>query len=115
MKKNLLWMLAIPCTLLVQNSFAQHSSSELDKANTSKQVVTHQEVNSDPVLKNDPVVETSAPDNAELAVPSSFQFLIKDCELKENYYYLPEKKFLELTEQQQNYLLNNKTLFIIHK
>jgi hypothetical protein len=47
------------------------------------------------------------------SIPSSFQFLIEHCELKEGKYYLPKTTFLELTEQQQNYLTDHPTLFII--
>jgi hypothetical protein len=46
-------------------------------------------------------------------IPSAFRFLIEYCELKEGKYHLPKTTFLELTEQQQNYLKDHPTLFII--
>ncbi len=94
MKKKLFFIPAV-CLLLFAGRAAAQSSSEADKSQSQTTVYTAEQVTID------------------ARIPSAYQFLIGLCDLKDNVYYMPRTKFVELTEQQQNYVRNNSSLFVI--
>lgn len=94
------------CFLSMTSALSAQSSSEMDKANGG------------PGNTNATVSVVTAPADSVNAmidprVPSSLQFLIGLCELKDGVYYLPRTKFAELNEVQQHYVLNSDSLFVI--
>jgi hypothetical protein len=97
MKKKIFSISALAILACATESIAQ-SSSEIDKAQ--------------------PGTTTAAPVDVrqtitDSRIPSSFQFLIGLCEVKDAVYYMPRTKFEGLTEVQRNYVLNNPSLFVI--
>lgn len=101
MKKKFLFACFVSFILAANTSSAQ-TSSQIDEANKDQTNIVLSSADASEVI-------------IDKEVPSAFQFLIAHCELKDGSYYLPQKKFIELTEQQQYYLRNNKTKFIIQE
>jgi hypothetical protein len=98
-------VLAAAFMMFCQVSFAQ---SATDPDGTQRVKSSTENISAEQPAQSNPVAY-------DKNVPSAYQFLIEFCEKKEGHYYLPKKKYLELTIPQQDYIQHKQTLFIIEE